>query len=138
MEYLQSLFPLILILLIVICLLIVTTQEKKRNMNNEKTIQSFHFNEDVGGLFINIIACYLIVLFTLGIGTPWAFCKIQRWRTENTTIEGKKIKFIGEGSSLLGKFILWYFLTIITLGIYSFWMIAKLEKFKVENTVFID
>ena len=55
----------------------------------------FEFNEDVGGLFINIIACYLIVLFTLGIGTPWAFCKIQRWRAENTTIEGKKIKFIG-------------------------------------------
>ena len=75
----------------------------------------FKFNEDVGGLFINIIACYLIVLFTLGIGTPWAFCKIQRWRAKNTTIEGKKIKFIGEGSSLLGKFILWYFLTIITL-----------------------
>ncbi len=96
----------------------------------------FEFNEDVGGLFINIIVCYLIVLFTLGIGTPWAFCKIQRWRAENTTIDGKKIKFIGEGSSLLGKFILWYFLTIITLGIYSFWMIAKLEKFKVENTVF--
>ena len=23
----------------------------------------FEFNEDVGGLFINIIACYLIVLF---------------------------------------------------------------------------
>ena len=75
----------------------------------------FKFNEDVGGLFINIIACYLIVLFTLGIWTPWAFCKIQRWRAKNTTIEGKKIKFIGEGSSLLGKFILWYFLTIITL-----------------------
>ena len=98
----------------------------------------FKFNEDVGGLFINIIACYLIVLFTLGIGTPWAFCKIQRWRAKNTTIEGKKIEFIGKGSSLLGKFILWYFLTIITLGIYSFWMIAKLEKFKVENTVFED
>ena len=64
--------------------------------------------------------------------------KIQRWRAKNTTIEDKKIIFIGKGSSLLGKFILWYFLTIITLGIYSFWMIAKLEKFKVENTVFED
>ena len=64
------------------------------------------------------------------------FVKFKDGGLENTTIDGKKIKFIGEGSSLLGKFILWYFLTIITLGIYSFWMIAKLEKFKVENTVF--
>jgi len=45
---------------------------------------------------------------------------------------------MGEGSDLLGKFIVWYILTLITLGIYSFWMITKIEKFKIENTYFID
>tara|TARA_B110000858_G_scaffold12610_1_gene12831 strand:- start:247 stop:555 length:309 start_codon:yes stop_codon:yes gene_type:complete len=100
--------------------------------------EDFKFNEDVGGLFVNLIAAYLMVFFTLGIATPWAFCKLERWKANNTIIDDKKIKFTGEGSSLLGKFIVWYILTIITLGIYSFWMINKLQKFKVENTVFVD
>ena len=100
--------------------------------------KEFEFNEDVGSLFINVIASYLMILLTLGIATPWAICKLERWKADNTTIQGKKIKFTGEGSDLLGKFIVWYFLTLITLGIYSFWMITKMEKFKVENTVFID
>ena len=99
-------------------------------------MKQFQFKEDVGGLFIDLILAYLMILFTLGLAAPWAFCKIQRWKANNTTIEGRKIKFVGEGSSLLGKFILWYFLTFITLGIYSFWMINKFEKFKVENTIF--
>lgn len=98
--------------------------------------KDFQFNEDVGGLFVNLILVYLIVFFTLGIGTPWAFCRLERWKADNTTIQGRKIKFIGEGSALLGKFIVWYFLTLITFGIYSFWMIAKLEKWKVEHTEF--
>jgi len=51
---------------------------------------------------------------------------------------GRKIKFIGEGSSLLGKFLFWYFLTIITLGIYGLWMVNNFEKFKADNTVFLD
>ena len=100
--------------------------------------KQFQFNEDVGGLFVNLIAAYLMVFFTLGIATPWAFCKLERWKANNTTIDGRKIKFNGEGSSLLGKFIVWYILTLITVGIYSFWMINKLQKFKIENTVFVD
>ena len=100
--------------------------------------KQFEFYEDVSGLFVNMIVCYLMVIFTLGIAAPWAFCKLERWKANNTKIEGRKIMFTGEGSALLGKFILWYILTIVTLGIYSFWMITKLEKFKVENTVFVD
>ena len=99
--------------------------------------KDFQFNEDVAGLIGNLIMIYLIVLFTLGIGTPWAFCMYERWKANNTTIEGRKIKFEGEGSALLGKFIVWYFLTIVTLGIYSFWMLTKLEKWKIEHTKFV-
>lgn len=101
-------------------------------------IKQFEFNEDVSGLFFNLIIAYFLIIITFGIATPWAFCRLQRWKANNTKIEGRNIKFIGEGSTLLGKFIVWYFLTIITLGIYAFWMIAKLEKFKVENTVFLN
>jgi uncharacterized membrane protein YjgN (DUF898 family) len=100
--------------------------------------KQFEFNEDVGGLFINVMASYFMILFTLGLATPWVICKLERWKADNTTIQGRKIKFMGEGSDLLGKFIVWYILTLITLGIYSFWMITKIEKFKIENTYFID
>ena len=100
--------------------------------------KQFEFNKDIGGLFVNMIVVYLLVIFTLGLGTPWAVCKLERWRADNTTIEGRKIKFVGEGSSLLGKFLFWYFLTIITLGIYGLWMVNNFEKFKADNTVFLD
>lgn len=100
--------------------------------------KSFEFKEDVSGLFLTAIGAVLIVIFTLGIGAPWAVCMFERWKAKNTLIDGRKIKFVGEGSALLGKYILWAFFTIITFGIYYYWMINKLQKFKVENTVFED
>ena len=95
----------------------------------------FKFNEDVWGYFVNAIICYFIIILTLGIATPWAVCKMQRWKADNTSLNGKKTKFIGEGSALLGKFIIWLLLTIITFGIYGIWMAVKMEKFIVENTI---
>ena len=98
----------------------------------------FKFNEDVWGLFVNMLVAYVTIIFTLGIGTPWAICRLERWKAKNTTIEGRKIKFTGEGSDLLGKFIVGYFLTLITLGIYGLWFAVKMQKFLIENTEFED
>jgi uncharacterized membrane protein YjgN (DUF898 family) len=95
----------------------------------------FEFNEDVGGYFATILICYFIIVLTLGIGTPWALCRLQRWKANNTTLNGRKVKFIGEGSALLGKFIIWYLLTIITFGIYGIWAAVKMQKFMVEHTI---
>lgn len=104
-------------------------------MFTKKMENRFKFNEDVGGYFITLLICYVIIIFTLGIGTPWALCRIERWKANNTTLNGKKIKFIGEGSALLGKFIIWYLLTLITFGIYAIWAAVKMQKFIVEHTV---
>lgn len=100
--------------------------------------KQFKFNEDVWGLFVNILVAYATIIFTLGIGTPWAICRLERWKATNTTIEGRKIKFTGEGSDLLGKFLVGYFLTLITLGIYGIWFAVKMQKFLIENTEFDD
>ena len=100
--------------------------------------QDFTFNEDVAGFFGNYIICYLIIVFTLGIGTPWAICRMEGWKANNTTIDGRKVKFVGEGSHLLGKFIVWYLLTIITVGIYGFWAAVKMQKWKTEHVVFVN
>ena len=95
----------------------------------------FEFNEDVWGYFVNAIVCYFIVILTLGLGTPWAVCRMQRWIAKNTSLNGKKMDFIGEGSDLFGKFIVWFFLTLITFGIYGIWMAVKMQKFIAVNTV---
>ena len=63
---------------------------------------------------------------------------MEGWKANNTTIDGRKVKFVGEGSHLLGKFIVWYLLTIITFGIYGFWAAVKMHKWKTEHVVFVD
>ena len=97
---------------------------------------TFKFNEDVLGFFMNYLACIGIVILTLGLGQPWALCKMERWKADNTTIDGKEIEFIAKGSDLFFKWILWSVLIIVTFGIYYFWAAVKYEKFKVQNTIF--
>lgn len=82
------------------------------------------------------IASILLTVFTFGIGTPWAITMMQRWKTNNTSINGKRLKFHGTGFGLIGQWIKWLFLCIITIGIYSFWVGPKLQKWIVENTDF--
>ncbi len=94
-----------------------------------------------GGLlsYIGIsILSFLIIFFTLGIGTPWALCIKYKWVINHTTIEGRRLNFTGTGIGLFGSWIKWFLLCIITLGIYSFWVFIAIEKWKVANTTFVD
>ncbi len=97
--------------------------------------KTFQFKEDVGEFFVNMLAVYFLILFTLGLGTPWAICKMERWKSKNTTLEGAPLKFVGNGGDLFGKFIIWYLLIFITFGIYSIWAAVKMQKWVVENTI---
>lgn len=85
----------------------------------------------------NILASLLIV-FTFGLGTPWALCMIQEWKAKHTSYDGRRMVFKGSGLGLIGSFIKWWFLTIITFGIYSFWVMPKLIKWTTENTYLVD
>lgn len=82
------------------------------------------------------ILCGIITTFTLGLGLPWAVCLFQKWKSNHTVIEGKRLNFSGSGLGLFGKFILWWLLCIITLGIYSFWVYVNMQKWIVKNTTF--
>ncbi len=94
-----------------------------------------------GGLFeyfcIKILGV-LMIIFTLGICTPWAICMIYGWRINHTVIEGRRLRFTGTAVGLFGSWIKWLLLCIITCGIYSFWVFIALEKWKVENTTFVN
>lgn len=90
-----------------------------------------------GGLLSLIghqILASIIILFTLGIGTPWAISMLKSWEVKHTVIDGKRLYFTGTGGALFGTFIKWFLLTIITLGIYSFWLNIKMKQWITKHT----
>ena len=80
------------------------------------------------------ICTFFLILFTLGIGTPWAVCMSERWTAKHTIIDGKQLVFDGSGGQLFGKYIIWMLLCVITLGIYSFWLNIAMKKWIVSHT----
>jgi len=68
---------------------------------------------------INIVS-FLIILFTLGLGTPLAVVIKEKYICDRRYVNGRKLKFIGTAGDLFVNFIKWFILCIITLGIYIF------------------
>ena len=92
------------------------------------------FTGGLAGLIGTKILQFLIIVFTLGLGVPWAVCKKQRWIASHTIIDGNQVKFTGTGGGLFGQYIKWFILSIITLGIYSLWIPIKMQKWVTEHT----
>ena len=90
-----------------------------------------------GGLFgfigISILQ-FLLIVFTLTLGTAWAVCMKMRWYAKHTQINGKQVRFDGKGIQLFGTYIKWFILTVLTLGIFAFWLGIKMEKWKLKHT----
>lgn len=66
------------------------TYEPQKSYFDGTVLQHFGYSL-LAGLFIGI---------TLGIGTPWAYCGLYRWRMEHTVIESKRLEFDGKGGQL--------------------------------------
>ena len=90
------------------------------------------------GLIGISILQFLIILFTLGIATPWAVCIEERWMAKHTYIDGKQLVFDGTGKELFGKYIIWLLLTIVTIGIYALWLTIKMRAWVVAHTHTVD
>ncbi len=92
------------------------------------------FNGGLLGLIgVNILQ-YILIVITLGFGTPWAICIKEKWMAKHTVIDGRQLVFDGKGGQLFGNFIKWELLSIITLGIYSFWLGINMKKWVVKHT----
>ena len=89
----------------------------------------------LGLIGINILQ-FLLILFTLGIGAPWAICLKERWIAKHTYINGRQLAFDGTGGQLIGNYIKWFLLTLITFGIYGFWLEIKMKQWLVKHTHF--
>ncbi len=97
-----------------------------------------YFDGGLGSYIGLQITNVLIVIFTVGLGTPWVIVRSYRWEIEHSVIEGKRLMFNGSAGSLFTHWILWWFLTVITLGIYSFWVHIKVIEWKTEHTYFVS
>ena len=92
------------------------------------------FHGGVGRCFANCIFTFLLVICTLGLGTPWAICMWHKYKMNNLVIDGQEIVFEGKGRKLF-----WYYhglalLTIISLGWLGVWAHIKIEDWLVERT----
>lgn len=85
-------------------------------------------------LLLNIFT-FIFTVITFGLGIPFLICLRNRWLNENSTINGEKLIYSGQGKKLFFKLFLWNFLSIITLGIYSFWYIKYYLEWDTSHTI---
>lgn len=85
---------------------------------------------------VNSIIASLIIVFTCGIATPWAICYIYKFVINHVLVDGRRLKFTGNGGSLFATWIKWFILIVITCGIYSFWVTPRLYKWIASHTHF--
>ena len=96
------------------------------------------FNAGLLDMIFADIVKSLIIIFTLGIATPWAVVYYQKFMCSHTEIDGKQLGFEGTGGELFGQYIKWFLLTCITLGIYGFWVRVKMQAWVTEHTHFLE
>lgn len=94
------------------------------------------FDGKVGSYLGMRIVNALIIVFTLGICTPWAIVREQRWMSEHQTFDGQRLLFDGTAAGLFGQWIKWLLLSLITVGIYSLWIPIKMQKWVTSHTHF--
>ncbi len=85
---------------------------------------------------VNSIVASLIITFTCGIATPWAICYMYKFIINHVIVDGRRLKFTGDGGSLFANWIKWFLLIIITCGIYSFWVTPRLYQWIAQHTHF--
>ncbi len=84
------------------------------------------------------IVAALIMVFTCGIGMPWAVCYLMSYIIGHVTIDGKRLTFDGNGMQLFGNWIKWFVLCLITCGIYSLWVVPKVYNWVAKHTHFYN
>jgi len=88
-------------------------------------------------LFGAILLATLLTIFTLGIGTPWAYAYLRRTVLSNTYYQGRALQFDGTGGQVLGQYLIIFLLTLITLGFYAFLGFASVRilRWDAEHTI---
>ena len=96
------------------------------------------FTGTLFGVLVIHIGCFVVTLLSLGLTVPWALCFRHEWVAKHTIIDGRRLKFVGDGATLFTKFIIWYLLCIVTFGVYWFWTAINVNRWLAENTFLED
>lgn len=110
-------------------------QWEKSHTHFEGQTGESHFDGTVWGMFGTKLLTGFVTVITLGIGSWWAYCKMQRWYREHQVVDGYRLRFEGTAGDYFCKTFIWGLLSSITFGIYSFWVPVKTEKWIVSHTV---
>lgn len=95
-----------------------------------------YFDGSILGFLGVRLGAALVAMLTLGLALPWTMVWWQSWVTRHTVIQGRRLRFIGTGGSLVWRWVKMWFLLVVTLGVYSLWAWRYLQRWKVERTVF--
>lgn len=101
-----------------------------------KRSTTFQFNGTAGTYFEPWLIGWLLIIVTLGVAYPWAFCRLQCWKADHTIVLGRRLIFTGTGGDLFAYWLKWSFLTFLTFGIYAFWAVPQFNKWITEHTDF--
>lgn len=117
-------------------------KKQKRLEREEREKAESEGSTFTGGAFanagINILTGF-VCLITLGLAYPAMVCRKLRWKCSHTFINGRQLKFDGNGLQLVGKYLLWLFLSFITIGIYYVVsMKISIAKWQTKHTHFAD
>lgn len=96
------------------------------------------FQGTVLDYFLRRLGWSAFALVTLGLGLPWVICWYQKWESENTIIDGRRLEFSGKGQDLLGPYLLWILLSIVTLGLYLIWVPVVLKRWITARTHLVE
>lgn len=80
------------------------------------------------------LGCSLFTLITLWLLKPLAICWKNRYIQKRLVIDGRRMRFDGNGVQILGNWILWTLLTCITLGIYGFFRNLRVLRWVNKHT----
>ena len=110
------------------------TQNQVQTQAQGQAVPKSKFTGGLLGLIVVQILSFLMTVLTLFIAYPFAVCYKENWIAKHTIIDGRQVKFEGNGMQLWGQYIKWVLLSIITLGIYLLWLGIAMRKWVASKT----
>lgn len=115
---------------------VVEQKEETKPINNDFTVSYFD-GKMLDLLGWNVLRIMLTIV-TAGLGSSWGECLFLKYKLNHTVLNGKRLKFIGDGSELFVEQFKWNFLTLVTFGIYLFWRPVRKKEWIISNIYIED
>src|SRR4051794_11062196 len=65
--------------------------------SRRKARSAFEFDGTAGDFFMVYLLTILLTVITFGLAFPWTCCMFEKWKTEHTLVNGRRLSFNGTG-----------------------------------------